>query len=367
MFSNIFNPAIILGFFDQTVPAWAEMKDILQRYEPDLEDMSKLILGRKLYREEIIQAAISRRKERWHNQLFLMPPLYTSGGDPEHGGCLDHCLYCPWRHGNVPQEQIVRLSKSEIEAETKSLMGRGYGDIEIVAATDPLLRDAQNCAEQIRAAKRGGALNVGINFFPLRHISDYSTISDAGCTFAIVWQELYEPDLYAKMHPHGPKSNMAYRLNAHDRACQGGIGTVGVAFLGCLSDPWFEALSTIQHARYLKSEYGANIIFGMPRWKGNGGGIRPVVYNDDDYALVGALYSLATPDSLVWFSTREDFDLSARAAEGGGCLFTLDCSTRVGYTRTDGSAQFPVHSMDIEQGLPWLKGLGFVPQIHLPW
>lgn len=366
MFSDVFNPSAIDRLLDTTVTA-GEISDLLQQDGFSLTDLAKLMKASPELRPAIITESVRRRRIRWQNRLFLMPPLYTSGGDPKHGGCLDHCRYCPWRHGNVPQEQILRLGASEIEAETKNLVQRGYGDIELVAATDPLLRNAGNCAEQIRAAREGGATNIGVNFFPLASTSDYEMLANSGCTFAIVWQELYRPDMYERMHPQGPKKDMKYRLDAHDRALQGGIKTVGVAFLGCLDDTWPEALSTIVHARYLANEYGSNIIFGMPRWKGNGGDITPVEYSDDDYIFVGALYSLAIPDSLVWFSTREDFGLSAEAAKGGGCLFTLDCSTKVGYSNQEGSAQFPVHSMEIEQGIPWLEGLGFDTHIYLPW
>jgi hypothetical protein len=107
----------------------------------------------------------------------------------------------------------------------------------------------------------------------------------------------------------------------------------------------------------------------MPRWKaGNDVSILKYAYTDDAYIFVGALLSLLFPDSLVWFSTREDFGLSIRSAQGGGCIFTLDCSTSVGgYTRDDEVSQFPVYTMDIKKGIPWLKESGFDPKIHLPW
>jgi hypothetical protein len=138
-----------------------------------------------------------------------------------------------------------------------------------------------------------------------------------------------------------------------------------------LADWRLEALVTIAHAQYLRKEYGANIIFGMPRWKHGAGvliDVAPAFYGDAEYEFVGALCSLAIPSALPWFSTREHFDLSARCARGGGCLFTLDCSTSVGgYSSSDGFAQFPVYSRPFPEGIKWLRSLGFDPQIHLPW
>jgi hypothetical protein len=92
----------------------------------------------------------------------------------------------------------------------------------------------------------------------------------------------------------------------------------------------------------------------------------PYAYDEEMYRFVGALYSWMIPGSLPWFSTREDFELSAKAAEGGGCLFTLTCSTVVGgYTRS-GAAQFPVFSRGYNEGVVWLREKGFHPENTLP-
>jgi 2-iminoacetate synthase len=263
------------------------------------------------------------------------------------------------------------MSVEEVGAEAAYLLQQGYSDIELVAATDPDLLNSERASRFIEATKDAGAVNVGINFFPLCHTEDYQRLSEVGCTFAIVWQETYLSGIYRTMHPRGPKANMRYRIDAHDRALRGGIKTVGVAFLGGLADWRFEALATISHAQYLQNEYGANIIFGMPRWKYGKSTpmhVAPSFYGDKDYELVGILYSLAIPDSLVWFSTREHFDLSVQCARGGGCLFTLDCSTEVsGYTKPEGTEQFPVYTRPFTDGVSWLQGMDFDTRINLPW
>ncbi len=319
-------------------------------------------------RREVIRRAKESRQVKSGNKLFLMPPLYISSGDPMHGGCADHCCYCPWRHGNLPKGKVVRLSPKETLTETVHLLSKGYGDIELVAATDPLLLNSQEVAKYVKSAREAGAKNIGINFQPFKTFEDYQVLTEAGCTFSIVWQETYLPDVYQTVHPRGIKADMSYRLNAQDRACQGGVKTVGLAFLGGIADWKVECLMVLSHAKYLHNKYGVNVIFGMPRWKGGGdGSVTATEYTDEQYRFVGALYSLFMPDSLVWFSTREDFGLSAKCVTGGACIFTLDCSTEVGYKNRHGGGQFPVHSMDIERGIPWLEELGFNPQIHLPW
>lgn len=373
MFSKHFSSGYIASLLQAKQPAAAEIKELLRRESFDITHLSRLVLGAReeSARRAIIETAVQVRLERWHGKVFLMPPLYVSSGDAAYGGCLDYCMYCPWRNGNVPSDQLIHLTADEVCAESAYLLHLGYGDIELVAATDPKLLKAQGAAECVAAAKKAGARNVGINFFPLRRSEDYKVLVASGCTFVVVWQETYAEGIYRQLHPRGPKANFPYRLDAHDRVLQGGVKTVGVAFLGGLADWHFDALATLTHAQYLRQEYGANIIFGMPRWK-NGSGtpmrVSPSFYGDGTYELVGALYSLAMPDALPWFSTREHFDLSLECARGGGCVFTLDCSTEVGgYTRQGGSAQFPVYTRGFNEGVAWLRQHDLQPQIHLPW
>ncbi len=375
MFSKYFEPEKLSRLLIEEPPSADEVVHLLQMVSLDVASLSRLLLASddELCRLEVIAEAIRRRDEMWQKRLFLMPPLYVSNGDPKRGGCLDCCLYCPWRHGNVPSDKLARMDSEDVRQEAAYLLGLGYGDIELVAATDPELLNVSNAARVVAVTREAGAQNVGINFFPLKRNDDYRALADTGCTFAIVWQETYVARVYKAMHLSGPKADIQYRLDAHDRALQGGIKTVGVAFLGGLTDWRFESLATIQHARYLQREYGANIIFGMPRWKYGLGiplSLAPAFYGDKEYEFVGALYSLAIPESLPWFSTREHFDLSARCARGGGCMFTLDCSTEVGgYTgmHLDLFAQFPAYTRSFGKGVGWLRELGFNPQIHLPW
>ncbi|MCL5410662.1 MAG: hypothetical protein M1324_02270 [Patescibacteria group bacterium] len=367
MFSRFFNLANLSDLLGGGPPSMKEVEDIIQKDLLGLRDIALLLLAQGEARHVVFSEAVRRRTEKWDKRLFLMPPLYISSGDLRKGRCLGDCAYCAWGRG---EHSVTRLEPNEVELEALKLIEMGYKEIEFVAATDSLFFNSSICAEYVAAARRGGAINIGLNFFPYKSPDDYRALAESGVTFSIVWQETYDREVYRNIHPLGAaKFNYEYRLDAHDRALLGGVKSVGVAFLGGLSDWRFEALATICHARYLQSEYGANIIFGMPRWKEAPGiDFVPTQYTDEDYLLVGALYSLSIPESLPWFSTREPFDLSAKASEGGGCLFTLDCSTKVGgYLSPKGEEQFPVYSYDFRTGTSRLRELGFKPEVHLPW
>ncbi len=203
-------------------------------------------------------------------------------------------------------------------------------------------------------------------------MSDYGVFVKNGLHFMVLWQETYHPATYNKLHPSDSrKGNMDYRLNAYDRAIQGGLERVSIAFLGGLYDWRFELLALFSHAKYLEETYGKPpFIIGTPRWKfAKGCAIEsePYKYSDEAWLLASAIYKLVFPKSLPWFSTREQFELSDKATKGGGALFTLDCSTAVGgYTIRKDFPQFPVYSKSLSEGIDWLKSEGYKPEFHLP-
>ena len=375
MFSDVFRPEEIQALLERPVPAANEIEGVLRKSSLTLEDLATLIRGASPdVIDRVCAVAAVRRHVQWDDRLFLMPPLYISNGKVQTKGCADQCTYCGWRKGALDLSEIHALSEEEIEKNVRVLMSWGYEDVELVAATDIDLLNPENVAKAVRAAKHAGARHVGINLLPLETPEDYAQIAEAGVTFAIVWQETYHALTYEAYHGRGPKHNMRKRLNAHDRALLGaaahGLRTVGVAFLGGLYDWRFEALATITHARHLRETYGANLIFGMPRHKGAGAedGLKLQPYSDDEYRFVGALYSLAMPEAMPWFSTREDFRLSYAAATGGGCLFTVDCSTVVGgYWKPRGRGQFPVYSQRLDSARSEMAEKGFAPHTTLPW
>lgn len=371
-FSRVFEPGRIRELLAKPVPSEEEVRAFLQQEQFSLTDFSRLMLSFNdpISREIIFATAVEKRMKISGGELYRMPPVYVANGQERTQGCNDSCLYCPFHRGAVNSDELVYLSPNETFLEVKFLMDMGYGDVELVAATVDRLLHADIAEQYVNAAKKAGAKNVGINFMPLGRVEDYRKLANAGLDFTIVWQETYDRMRYQEVHPAAtPKANMDYRLDAHDRALQGGVSTVGLAFLGGISDWSFDALATISHAQYLQKKYDAHIIFGMPRFKTSEGlsDFVPTEYTDEQYKFVGALFTLA--GGLPWFSTREEFNLSEQAAKGGAVLWTDTCSTAPGgyFVKAGiGKSQFPVYSRSFEDGTDSLIEKGFRPQIHLP-
>jgi len=364
MFSKIFNQQETKDLL--SISPAKTVEEILKQSNFSLADAAVLIKVAKNNWPLIIREAENRRQKQWAGKLFLVPPLYVTNF------CADDCIYCGYRRSNRLQRQ--RLDQEDLLANVQFLISQGYRVIELVGATDRFY-NPERTAEIIQLTKNelnkisGGW--VGLNFFPFAKVADYKILVQAGLDFIICWQETYDPQTYKQIHPKGPKTDMNFRLNVFDRAIQGGVKNCCLAFLGGLYDWRYEVLSVITHGQYLEKIYGIPpFILGMPRYKGTGGdllnGVQLSPYSNDDYLFVAAIYKLIFPNSLPWFSTREPFEFSAKAAKGGGALFTLDCSTSVGGYIQNGTPQFPVYSKSATQGIGWLKKQGFKPLHELP-
>jgi len=373
MFSKIFKekyyPEIQNILKKKVVPTKQEIKDILEKDKLQLKDVYLLVetYENPELRNLVIETAVKKREKIWKNRLFLVPPLYVTDR------CINDCLYCPWRKSNPFQRKA--LNREELKQEINFLIKQGYRTIELVGASDPTFT-ADKIAEYINITKKEldkvGGGEIGFNFESTLK-ENYKKFVKTGLHFMVLWQETYHPETYKKLHPvNTQKANMNYRLDAFDRAIQGGLKRVSITFLGRLYDWKFEVLALFTHGRYLEKTYGIPpFIIGTPRWRYAEGCVikkDPYEYPDDAWLLAAAIYKLAFPKSLPWFSTRERFKLSKEAAKGGGALFTLDCSTAVGgYTLKKDFPQFPVYSKNLSEGKKWLKFLGFKPKVHLPY
>jgi len=348
-------------------PSKEKVLEIFSKDVFDLEDVYLLLQceGNAELERLISDKANKKREKKWNNKLFLVPPLYITNR------CINNCLYCPWRKDNPIKRSS--LSIEHFEKEVDFLIKEGYETIELVGASDPLIKgkDIANFIKitKEKLSKQNG--DVGLNF-ESAEFEDYKLFNDAGLDFMVLWQETYHKQTYEKLHPSKTKkSNMNYRLDAFDRAINAGIKKVSLAFLGGLYDYKYELLFLFLHSKYLQEKYKIKpYIIGTPRWvysKGQTLKKRLSEYTDEQWKFVASLIKLIFPDSLPWFSTRENFELSKEVIKGGGALFTLDCSTSVGgYTSKENFSQFPVYSKGLEKGISWLKSLGYNPKLKLP-
>ncbi|MFZ0199828.1 MAG: radical SAM protein [Candidatus Sulfotelmatobacter sp.] len=321
---------------------------------------------------ELDRAILARSAEvkaaLYGGQVFVIVPIYVTSI------CQEQCLYCNFRGGNKGIEvERRRLTENELEQEATFLVEqKGHRVLELVYATDPRMRVDAMCrhVELLRRVleRHGGGL-VGISAESLEE-SDYRRLVDAGLCWSVLWQETYDKDRYAELHPgKTKKSNFEYRLDTYERMLTAGVQHVGIGVLSGLSD-WRRDWSMLMlHEEYLKQHYGGGAtILGTPRLKLAPGALlhkAPYTPTRQEFLATIALHNLFSPTTAAFASTREDWDVCVEMARGGGCLFTLNCATTPGgYSLQHGGCQFTSGSFDAPVYASKLTSEGLKPVFH---
>ena len=138
----------------------------------------------------------------------IFTPLYISDV------CTNQCRYCGF---NAKNKQPRRhLSVEEAYAEAKSIAEMGFQHILLLTGDAPKLSSPEYIASVARRIKPLFA-SVGVEVYSLT-VEEYSLLVEAGVDSMTMFQETYNPELYAWLHPVGPKHDYGFRLNAPERA-----------------------------------------------------------------------------------------------------------------------------------------------------
>ena len=321
---------------------------------------------------ELDQAIIDRSAEvkadLYGGRVFVIVPIYVTSI------CEEQCIYCNFRGGNkgIGVERR-RLTDDELAQEATYLIEeKGLRVLELVYSTDPRMRVDAMCrhVELVRRLldQHGGGL-VGISAEALEE-SDYRRLIDAGLCWSVLWQETYDKARYALLHPgKTKKANFAYRLDAYERMLASGVEHIGIGVLSGLSNWRWDWTMLMLHEQYLQQHYGGGAtILGTPGLKLAPGALlqeSPFIPTREEFLVTVALHNMFSPTTAAFVSTREDWDVCVELARGGGCLFTLNCSTTPGgYALQHGGCQFTAHSYDAPIYSTKLKSEGLEPAFN---
>ncbi len=282
--------------------------------------------------EYIIASADILKKKVFGDKVKIYIPVYITNI------CTNNCVYCGFRKDN-PLLSRKRLSLEEFGKEIESVLNIGHRTIELVLGNDTKL-DGPRLAQyiEITAKKLNGKGSIILMSEPMG-LEDYKILKDAGLNEVYCWQETYNPNRYAEVHPEGThKHDYQYRLTIFDRILQAGIRRYGMGVLFGLYNWEYDVLALLRHAQQLEEEYGiAPYAFGIPRLKKARGALtqRPFCrVTDNMYRLVVAVYRLAFPTAHIYMNTRENLRLILDLLIGGGSEVNIEASTVPGgYTK----------------------------------
>ncbi len=292
-------------------------------------------------------------------RMLLYAPLYLSNH------CINHCLYCGFRHPNpIPR---IHLTLGETLQEAEALTARGFRHILLVAGDFPGLTTTGYYVEAIRRLRARGVW-PSVEIAP-QSTDGYEALVEAGACGVTLYQETYAEKLYARYHPRGTKVSFDWRLEGHDRAAEAGMRRLGLGVLLGLADPREDLLALMRHARYLETRFpDRSLSLSLPRvHEAPDGFTAPFPVDDETFIRLYAALRIAFPRAELVLSTREPPALRDRLAAICITQMSAGSSTAPGGYRDPGGGrrageQFPIgdHRSPAEVAA-WLESSGFRP------
>ncbi|MBQ0024320.1 MAG: [FeFe] hydrogenase H-cluster radical SAM maturase HydG [Bacteroidales bacterium] len=373
MEKDFINDSLIEELLHNTKEDAARVREVLAKSlakQPlDLEETAVLLaIKSDDLKEELFNAARELKRSVYGNRIVLFAPLYIGNY------CINDCKYCGFRKSLTTTVRKT-LSDSELKEELIKLESLGHKRLILVYGESPLY-SPEFIAHTVRMCYdtkfgNGEIRRVNINAAPL-DVEGYRTVKSAGIGTFQVFQETYHKPTYAAMHPASTrKGDYLWRLNAMDRAFEGGIDDMGIGALFGLYDWRFEVLGLVSHAIHLKQTCGVGPhTISFPRIQpANGLDLElPYRVSDDDFKHLVAVLRLAVPYTGLIMTARESEAIRSDVMEFG--VSQIDAGTKLeigGYTDNEGGQQlkreqFQVgDTRDLDSVIHWLLKNDYIP------
>jgi len=267
----------------------------LQQIEQYLYDDSPELL------EQLAKEARRVTRQRFGRVIQMYAPVYISNE------CVDTCTYCGFSRPN----EIVRrtMTPDQVAKEVDFLRSEGFRHLLLVAGEHPQAVSVDYlCA--VAKKLRPSLASLSIEVAPFE-VDDYRRLTAAGVDGVVIYQETYDRTRYGEVHVAGPKRDYDKRMDAPERAAQGGARRIGMGILLGLSDWRHDALRLIEHVRAMQKRYWqVEFQVSLPRLKPCASElVSPVHLRDAEFVRLMCLLRLALPEVGLVLSTRESESL----------------------------------------------------------
>jgi len=328
--------------FLPTLEAWPRER-VLERLHAARADDVRRSLGKGQLRIEDMPGLLSpaaselledlaRRAHGEHLRHFgravnFFTPLYIS----DH--CVNQCLYCGFSARNTQQRR--RLTLEETLREAEAIAQSGLSHLLLLTGDARALSSPAYIAEAAAATRRLMA-SVCVEVYAMEQ-EEYALLIEHGVDGMVLFQETYNRELYARLHPAGPKRDFAFRLEAPGRAAAAGMRSLGIGALLGLDEWRCDAFYTALHAHWLQNAWpSVECSVSVPRLRPSAShftNIRPVA--DRDMAQYISALRCFMPRLGITLSTRESAALRDNLLPLGVSRMSAGVSTAVG-TRAGG-------------------------------
>ncbi|WCB45617.1 2-iminoacetate synthase ThiH [Nitratidesulfovibrio vulgaris] len=275
-----------------------DVQRALTATRPGPADLAALLSPAAMpYLEDMAQRAHELTVRHFGRTIQLFTPLYLANH------CTNQCRYCGFNARNhIRRDQ---LDAERIMGEGRAIANTGLRQLLLLTGDAPRISTVSYIAE---AAHRLRPLfpSLGVEVYAMQ-VEEYAELVAGGVESLTMFQETYNPGLYAWLHPAGPKRDFRFRLDAPERGCLGGMRSVGLGALLGLDDWRRDAFYTALHGAWLQRYYPATeVSFSVPRMRPHTGSFEPQ-HPVSDHELVQILtaYRIFLPMAGITVSSRE--------------------------------------------------------------
>ncbi len=302
------------------------------------DEIKKILLSSdKDFVLSLVQKAKEETIRQFGKTISLYAPLYISNY------CDNECLYC----GFNAKSDIGRgrLETAEIEAECKEIAKTGIKHVLVLTGESRKYSSIDYIESSIKTIAKYFP-DISIEIYPLE-TDEYKRLCDAGVDGLTIYQETYNRDRYAILHPKGKKRDFDYRFGAPERGATAGIRKISMGVLLGLS-PWVEdVLALFRHLNYLQDKFtGVEFSLSFPRIrKIDGDTLDYYDISDFDMVKIISVARIFFPTVGINLSTRESETFRDAIFEYGVTNMSAGSSTKVGgYSgEKKGTSQFEIN------------------------
>lgn len=277
--------------------------------------------------ENLARRAHDLTRRYFGRAVNIFTPLYISDV------CTNHCRYCGFNANN--RQKRRHLTVDEAAAEAGAIADLGFAHLLVLTGDAPRLSSPEYIASVVRKIRPRFA-SVGVEVYSMS-IAEYQLLIAAGVDSMTMFQETYDPGLYAWLHPAGPKSDYAWRLAAPARAAAAGMRSLGIGALLGLDSFVNDAFATGLHADWLMRTFpGVEMSVSIPRICPAEGDFE-VTKGVSDRELVRYVAALRCflPRAGITCSSRESATMRNHLPDIGVTRVSAGVSTAVGGRATE--------------------------------
>ncbi len=289
----------------------------------------------EIYLEEMAQKSHRLTVQHFGHTMQLFTPMYVANH------CVNHCLYCGFNTNNNLHR--TKLTPGEVADEARIIASTGLKHILLLTGESRKHSPVSYIKDCVEVLKRYFT-SIGIEIYPLKE-EEYIELADAGVDGLTMFQETYDRDAYAYLHPAGPKRDYRFRLDAPERGCRARMRSVGIGALLGLADWRREAFLTGLHADYLQRKYpDVELSISPPRMRPHLGGFQAEIdVTDKNLVQYVTAIRLFMPRCGITLSSREAPALREKMTKLGVTRMSGGVSTAVGgRSHGDETGQFEI-------------------------